>query len=72
MVWKVAWYIAPTILEGLGKNSVCNLEEIFGPVVTLTPFDSEEEVLELANSTEYGLAATLWTQNLQRASSNGI
>jgi aminomuconate-semialdehyde/2-hydroxymuconate-6-semialdehyde dehydrogenase len=61
------WYIAPTILEGLGKNSVCNLEEIFGPVVTLTPFDSEEEVLELANSTEYGLAATLWTQNLQRA-----
>jgi len=61
------WYIAPTILEGLSKDSPCNLEEIFGPVVTLTPFDTEEEVLALANSTEYGLAATLWTQNLTRA-----
>lgn len=61
------WYIAPTILEGLNKESACIMEEIFGPVVTLTPFDSEEEVLDLANSTEYGLAATLWTQNLTRA-----
>ena len=61
------WYIAPTILEGLSKDSACNMEEIFGPVVTLTPFESEAEVLALANSTEYGLASTLWTQNLTRA-----
>ncbi|TNE30182.1 MAG: aldehyde dehydrogenase family protein, partial [Bacteroidetes bacterium] len=44
-----------------------NQEEIFGPVVTLTPFDSEEEVLTMANSTTYGLAATIWTSNLKRA-----
>lgn len=61
------WFIEPTVIEGLGSDSVCNLEEIFGPVVTLTPFETEEEVIALANSTEYGLAATLWTQNLQKA-----
>jgi aminomuconate-semialdehyde/2-hydroxymuconate-6-semialdehyde dehydrogenase len=44
-----------------------NQEEIFGPVVTVMPFDTEEEALELANGTQYGLAATLWTSNLQRA-----
>ena len=43
------------------------MEEIFGPVVTLTPFDTEEEVLVYANATEYGLAATIWTENLSRA-----
>jgi aminomuconate-semialdehyde/2-hydroxymuconate-6-semialdehyde dehydrogenase len=61
------WYIAPTILENLAFDCRCNQEEIFGPVITLTPFDSEEEVLMMANSTEYGLAATLWTENLTRA-----
>ena len=44
-----------------------NQEEIFGPVVTITPFDTEEEVLKMAHSTQYGLAATLWTSDLQRA-----
>jgi len=43
------------------------MEEIFGPVVTLTPFDTEEEVLQMANATEYGLASVLWTENLTRA-----
>jgi aminomuconate-semialdehyde/2-hydroxymuconate-6-semialdehyde dehydrogenase len=61
------YYIAPTIIEGLPHDCRTNQEEIFGPVVTLCPFDSEEEVLEMANSTQYGLAATLWTSNLKKA-----
>jgi aminomuconate-semialdehyde/2-hydroxymuconate-6-semialdehyde dehydrogenase len=61
------WFIAPTIIEGLGPQSRVNQEEVFGPVITLAPFDREEEVLEWANSTRYGLAASLWTNNLTRA-----
>ena len=61
------YYIAPTIIEGLRHDCRTNQEEIFGPVVTLCPFDTEEEVLEMANSTQYGLAATLWTSNLKKA-----
>ncbi len=61
------WFIAPTVIEGLSFDCRTNQEEIFGPVVTITPFDSEEEVLRYANSTEYGLAATVWTENLTRA-----
>ena len=61
------WYIAPTIIEGLGHDCRTNQEEIFGPVVTLMPFDDEAEVLSYANSTEYGLSATVWTENLTRA-----
>ena len=61
------WYIAPTIIEGLPYNCRTNQEEIFGPVVTIMPFETEEEVLMYANSTEYGLSCTLWTENLSRA-----
>lgn len=61
------YYIAPTVIEGLAYNCQTNQQEIFGPVVTLTPFDSEEDVLTMANSTEYGLSATVWTTNLKRA-----
>jgi len=61
------WFIEPTIIEGLDYNCRTNQEEIFGPVVTLTPFDSEEEVLTMANSTEFGLAASVWTKDLQKA-----
>lgn len=61
------WYIQPTIIEGLGQDCRTNQEEIFGPVITIQPFDTEEEVLAYANSTKYGLAATLWTENLSRA-----
>jgi aminomuconate-semialdehyde/2-hydroxymuconate-6-semialdehyde dehydrogenase len=61
------YFIAPTVIEGLAVDSTCNREEIFGPVVTITAFDTEEEVLGYANGTEYGLAATLWTNNLTRA-----
>ena len=63
------YYIQPTIIEGLSFDCRTNQEEIFGPVITLTPFDTEEEVLAMANSTQYGLAATVWTSNLNRAHS---
>jgi len=61
------YYIEPTIIEGLPYNCRTNQEEIFGPVVTIMPFDKEEEVLMWANSTIYGLASTVWTQDLTKA-----
>ncbi|MFT7588206.1 MAG: aminomuconate-semialdehyde/2-hydroxymuconate-6-semialdehyde dehydrogenase [Limisphaerales bacterium] len=61
------WFIAPTVIEGLAFNCRTNTEEIFGPVTTIMPFDTEEEVLEYANVVDYGLACTLWTSNLKRA-----
>lgn len=61
------WFIEPTIIEGLAYNCRTNQEEIFGPVVTITPFETEEEVLMMANSTEYGLASIIWTEYLSRA-----
>lgn len=61
------YYLEPTVIEGLKFDCRTNQEEIFGPVVTITPFDTEEEVLMMANSTEYGLAATVWTENLSKA-----
>lgn len=61
------WFVEPTIIEGLPHDCRTNQEEIFGPVVTIMPFDTEDEVVEYANSTEYGLSATIWTSNLNRA-----
>ncbi len=61
------YFIEPTIIEGLAYNCRTNQEEIFGPVVTITPFDTEEEALMMANSTVYGLASVVWTQDLTRA-----
>ncbi|MDO8368937.1 MAG: aldehyde dehydrogenase [Saprospiraceae bacterium] len=61
------WYIAPTVIEGLSAECRTNQEEIFGPVVTIQAFDNDQEALELANSTPYGLSATVWTNNLQRS-----
>lgn len=61
------WYIRPTVIEGLDIHCRTNQEEIFGPVVTIQPFDTEEEVIGMANATPYGLAATIWTENLNRA-----
>ena len=65
--FALGYYIEPTIIEGLAYNCRTNQEEIFGPVVTLTPFETEEEVLKYANSTQYGLSAIVWTENLTRA-----
>ncbi|KFN51181.1 hypothetical protein N790_04710 [Arenimonas malthae CC-JY-1] len=61
------WFVAPTVIEGLGPQCRTNTEEIFGPVVTLQPFDTDEEALALANAAPYGLAASVWTGNLGRA-----
>jgi aminomuconate-semialdehyde/2-hydroxymuconate-6-semialdehyde dehydrogenase len=55
------------IIEGLTSDCRTNQEEIFGPVVTVMPFDSEDQVISEANSTTYGLSATVWTENLKRA-----
>jgi len=61
------WFIAPTVIEGLPPGCRTNQEEIFGPVATLIPFDTDEEALAIANATNYGLAASVWTGNLARA-----
>jgi aminomuconate-semialdehyde/2-hydroxymuconate-6-semialdehyde dehydrogenase len=61
------YFIQPTIITGLNAFCRTNQEEIFGPVVTVQPFESEDEVIEWANSTNYGLSATVWTENLKRA-----
>jgi aminomuconate-semialdehyde/2-hydroxymuconate-6-semialdehyde dehydrogenase len=61
------YFIEPTVILGLNNTCRTNQEEIFGPVVSIMPFDTEEEAISLANGTLYGLAATLWTENLKRA-----
>ena len=61
------YFIEPTIIEGLDQNCRTNQEEIFGPVVTIQPFDTEEEAIALANATGYGLSATIWTQDIGKA-----
>jgi aminomuconate-semialdehyde/2-hydroxymuconate-6-semialdehyde dehydrogenase len=60
-------FIEPTIVRGLAESARCVKQEIFGPVCHVAPFDSEEQAVQLANDTRYGLAAAVWTQNLPRA-----
>jgi aminomuconate-semialdehyde/2-hydroxymuconate-6-semialdehyde dehydrogenase len=64
---KNGYYLSPAVVTGLSSSCRTNQEEIFGPVVTIMPFDTEQEVVDFANSTTYGLAATIWTENLKKA-----
>jgi aminomuconate-semialdehyde/2-hydroxymuconate-6-semialdehyde dehydrogenase len=64
---RPGYFVEPTVVTGLGCECRVLQEEIFGPVVTITPFDDEEEAITSANSTRYGLSATIWTRDLSRA-----
>jgi len=61
------YFVAPTVIENLDNTCRTNQEEIFGPVCTIMPFENDEHALELANGTEYGLASSVWTNDLKRA-----
>ena len=63
---KEGYYIEPTIIEGLPSDCSINQEEIFGPVVSIIPFKTEEEVVAMANSTKYGLSASIFTENISK------
>jgi aminomuconate-semialdehyde/2-hydroxymuconate-6-semialdehyde dehydrogenase len=64
---RQGFFVEPTVIAGLPPDSRVNREEIFGPVVTVTPFEREDEVVAWANGTEYGLSASLFTRDLPRA-----
>jgi aminomuconate-semialdehyde/2-hydroxymuconate-6-semialdehyde dehydrogenase len=64
--YENGYYLEPTVIEVQTDECRVNQEEIFGPVVTIMPFRSEHEVLEMANKVKYGLSATLWTNDLKR------
>ena len=60
-------WMKPVIIEGLSVNSRCSTEEIFGPIVTIHSFSSEQEVISIANNTDYGLAGSIWSSDIEKA-----
>jgi aminomuconate-semialdehyde/2-hydroxymuconate-6-semialdehyde dehydrogenase len=64
---RKGFFLEPAVITGLGSDCRVLQEEIFGPVVTITPFDGDEQAIQFANSTRYGLSATVWTRDLKRA-----
>ena len=64
--FESGYYLEPTIIEVKDNSCVLNQEEIFGPVVTIMPFNNENEVLAMANDSSYGSSATLWTNDLKK------
>ncbi|KAJ3316432.1 Aldehyde dehydrogenase 8 member A1, partial [Gonapodya sp. JEL0774] len=64
---EAGYWVQPTVITGLGEGARCNQEEIFGPVVTVMSFGTEEDAVRIANGTKYGLSASIWTENIRRA-----